>query len=161
MRLEDFLPYRLALLAEGVSQCMAQVYRERFGLTRDEWRVLAHLAGSAGSAAAAGSPGAAAAGPVKTTEVIRRTTLDKMQVSRAVARLERDGLVQRHPDPDDGRSWRLELSAAGRALHAKVVPMVQAREAFLLEALSAAERRALDAALQKMQQRAEQMLRAG
>jgi DNA-binding MarR family transcriptional regulator len=152
MRLEDFLPYRLALLAEAVSQCMAQVYRERFGLARDEWRVLAHLAGSGAAVAAT---------PVKTTEVIRRTALDKMQVSRAVARLERDGLVQRHPDPDDGRGWRLELSAAGRALHAQVVPMVQAREAILLEVLSAAERRVLDAALLKMQQRAEQMLRAG
>jgi DNA-binding MarR family transcriptional regulator len=149
MRLEDFVPYRLAVLAEGVSQCMAQVYRQRFGLTRDEWRVLAQLAASAAGDA------------IKTSEVIRRTTLDKMQVSRAVARLERDGLVERHGDPDDGRGWRLRPTAAGRALHAQVVPMVKAREQFLLEALSADERRVLDAALLKMQQRAEQMLRAG
>lgn len=154
MQLDDFLPYQLAVLAETVSQCMAQVYRERFGLTRDEWRVLAQLAGSA---AAAGS----APGGVKTTEVIQRTTLDKMQVSRAVARLERDGLLTRRPDPDDGRGWRLALTAAGRTLHAKVVPMVRSREAFLLEALSAAERRALESALEKMRSRAETMLSQG
>lgn len=73
MDLQRFLPYRIALLSESVSQCIAQVYRERFGLTRDEWRVLAALAD---------------AGTVKTGDVIQSTTLEKMQVSRAVTRLQ-------------------------------------------------------------------------
>ena len=146
MQLHTFLPYRLAVLSESVSQAMAQVYRERFGLSRDEWRVLAQLA---------------ELGQARTAEVIARTTLDKMQVSRAVARLERDGLLERSADPDDGRGYLLALTAAGRALHARVVPMVQAREQFLLEALAPRERELLLQAMEKMQQRAEQLLRQG
>ena len=96
MDLSSFLPYRIAVLSESVSQCIAQVYRERFGLTRDEWRVLAALAD---------------AGKVKTSAVIASTTLEKMQVSRAVSRMERDGLLERLPDPDDGRGWLLRLHA--------------------------------------------------
>jgi DNA-binding MarR family transcriptional regulator len=88
MDLQQFFPYRMAVLAERVSQCLAQVYRERFGLTRDEWRVLAALAES---------------GTVKTAQVIASTTLEKMAVSRAVTRLESAGLVERLADPDDGR----------------------------------------------------------
>lgn len=139
MDLQQFLPYRVAVLAEAMSQCVAQVYRERFGLTRDEWRVLAALAG---------------AGTVKTTRIIEATTLEKMQVSRAVSRLQLAGLLERLPDPEDGRGWLLRLAPAGRALHQKIVPLVQAREAFLLQALEPAEHQLLDAAIGKLLQRA-------
>ena len=70
MDLQTFLPYRLAVLSEQVSQCVALVYRERFGLSRDAWRVLAALADG---------------GTVRTADVIAATALEKMQVSRAVA----------------------------------------------------------------------------
>lgn len=146
MDLQRFFPYRIAVLAENVSQCVAQVYRERFGLSRDEWRVLAALADHR---------------TMKMVQVMESSTLEKMQVSRAVARLEGDGLLEKLPDPDDGRGWLLRLRPAGRALYNKVVPMVQAREAFLLEALSAEERAVLDKALALLDERARQLARAG
>ena len=146
MDIQQFFPYRIAVLAEAVSQSLAQVYRERFGLTRDEWRVLAALAD---------------AGKVKTAVLIESTTLEKMQVSRAVARLEGDGLLERLPDPEDGRGKLLRLLPAGRALYAKVVPMVQARQEFLLEALDAGERAVLDQAMAKLLERARTLRRQG
>lgn len=146
MDLHAFFPYRLAVLAEAVSQATAQVYRERFSLSRDEWRVLAALADL---------------GQVKTPQVIAHTTLDKMRVSRALARLEADGLVGRVDDPSDGRGYLVHLLPAGSALYRKVVPMVQAREAFLLETLTATERKALDGALTKVLERAQQLMRQG
>ena len=146
MKLQEFFPYRLAGLSEAVSQSIAQVYRERFGPTRDEWRVLAALAD---------------AGHIKTGEVIARTTLEKMQVSRAVARLERDGLIGRSTDPGDGRAYVLRLLPPGRALYLKIVPMVQAREQYLLAALQPDERLALDKALSSVQRRAEELARRG
>ncbi|HMN81799.1 MAG TPA: MarR family winged helix-turn-helix transcriptional regulator [Burkholderiaceae bacterium] len=146
MDLQRFLPYRLAALSESISQCIAQVYRERFGLTRDEWRVLAALA---------------AAGTVKTGDVIQSTTLEKMQVSRAVSRLQAEGLLERVPDPEDGRGWLLRLKPAGRALFQKIAPMVQAREAFLLEALDSAERAVLDRAIDRLGQQARRLSRQG
>lgn len=144
MDLDRFFPYRVAVLAEAVSRSVAQVYAERFELSRDEWRVLAALA---------------QAGRMKMVRLVEHTTLDKMQVSRAVARLEAGALLGREPDPEDRRGWVLHLTAAGRALHRKIVPMVQAREAFLLEALDAAERAALEAALEKVLERARRLER--
>ena len=146
MDLQRFLPYRIALLSESVSQCIAQVYRERFGLTRDEWRVLAALAD---------------AGTVKTGDVIQSTTLEKMQVSRAVTRLQGEGLLERVPDPEDGRGWLLRLKPAGRALFQKIAPMVQAREALLLEALEPAERAVLERAIDRLIEQARRLSRQG
>lgn len=140
--LQNFFPYRLAVLAEAVSQSLAQVYRERFGLTRDEWRVLAALVDLGDRAA------------VRNTQVVDHTTLEKMPVSRAVRRMEQAGLIERLPDPDDGRGWLLRLKPQGRALYQKIVPVVQAREAFLLDALTPAERQAFDRALSKVRDRA-------
>ncbi|ROO88443.1 MarR family transcriptional regulator [Actinocorallia herbida] len=40
--------------------------------------------------------------------------LDKSTVSRQVAALERDGLIERRPDPGDHRAQVLHLTAAGR-----------------------------------------------
>lgn len=146
MNLQAFFPYRLAVLANGVSQVMAQVYAERFALSRDEWRVIAALQER---------------GEMRTTEVIAHTTLDKMQVSRAVARLEKDGLIQRVEASDDRRNRVLSLTAAGRALVKKIVPLVLAREEFLLASLSEEERAALDGAMRKLQAAAEMLIRQG
>jgi DNA-binding MarR family transcriptional regulator len=144
MELARFFPYRMAVLAESVSQCLAQVYSERFGLTRDEWRVLAALA---------------EAGTVKTAHVMASTTLEKMRVSRAAARMESADLIERLPDPQDGRGWLLRLRPAGRVLYQKIVPVVQAREAFLLEALNPQEQVVLDQALDRLHERAQTLIR--
>jgi DNA-binding MarR family transcriptional regulator len=146
MDLQNFLPYRLAVLSEQISQCVALVYRERFGLSRDEWRVLAALADR---------------GTVKTGTVIDASALDKMQVSRAVSGLQERGYVERVPDPQDGRGWLVRLTAAGRALFQKIAPMVQARESFLLEALSAEERKVLGRAIERLGDRARRLTLQG
>jgi DNA-binding MarR family transcriptional regulator len=146
MDLDRFLPYRLAVLSEQVSQCIALVYRERFGLSRDEWRVLAAL-----------SEG----GTLKTGAVIDTAALDKMQVSRAVKGLQERGYLERMPDPQDGRGWLLRLTASGRDLFQKIAPMVQAREAFLLEALSSEEQAVLDCAINRLAEQARRLTRQG
>lgn len=145
MDLQQFFPYRLAVLAEAVSRAIADVYGERFDLTRDEWRVLAALAG----------------GPMKTGDVIAHTTLDKMQVSRAVIRLEAHGLVEREQVAGDRRARVLRLTPAGRALFRRIAPLARAREAFLLDALDADERRVLDRAIDKLRERARLLTQTG
>ncbi len=146
MELERFLPYRFAVLSERMSQCVAQVYRERFGLSRDEWRVLAALADGTKQ---------------RMVDVAARSTLEKMQVSRAAASMASRGLIDKLADPDDGRGWLLRLKPAGRTLFAKLVPMVRSREAFLLEALSGEERAVLDRVLDKLGERAERLIGQG
>ena len=146
MNLQNFFPNRLAVLAEAVSRSVAQVYTERFDLTRDEWRVLAALA---------------ECGAMKTVDLIAHTTLDKMPVSRAVTRLEGSGLVAREQDPDDRRNHVLRLQPPGQALVRKIAPMVKAREDFLLAALEPPQRVLLDAALVRMLARARQLIERG
>ena len=43
LELEMFLPYRLNRLADAVSREFSKIYRDRYGLTRPEWRTLAGL----------------------------------------------------------------------------------------------------------------------
>ena len=146
MDLQSFYPYQLAVLAEAVSQAMAQVYAEHFDLSRDEWRLVAGLA---------------ELGPTRTTELMAYSTLQKMPASRAAASLEARGLIERSPAADDRRNHVLKLTPAGAALVRKIEPMVKAREQFLLDALSPQEQATLASAHAKLLARTQQMLSQG
>lgn len=142
MTLQQFLPYRLAVLADAVSRAMASVYQQRFDLTRDEWRLLAVLGDR---------------GRLQAAEAAQATTVDKMQASRALRRLQARGLVSRQTDPDDRRHVIVQLLPAGRSVLQQLNPVIQAREAYLLDALSEPERELLDRALDRLLQRAHEL----
>lgn len=123
--LEHFLPYRLSVLSNRISQAIARIYSERFGLSVTEWRVMAVLGRSPDLSA---------------SEVAERTAMDKVAVSRAVARLIDAGRVSRATVDADRRRSRLRLSPAGRRIHRQVAPLALAFEREALSALSGAER---------------------
>jgi DNA-binding MarR family transcriptional regulator len=127
--LARFLPYRLSVLANLASTTLAGHYSERFGLGIPEWRVMAVLANEPGLSAA---------------EVVERTAMDKVAVSRAVAALRRQGRIERRIDARDRRRSQLSLSAAGQRVYDEVVPFARRFERRLLAALSPADRTALD-----------------
>jgi DNA-binding MarR family transcriptional regulator len=135
LRLQRYFPYRLARLAEQVSLAVAEVYADRFALSRQEWRILAALGEQP---------------RLPTKEIGRLTTLDKMNVSRAMQSLEARGIVSRSRDPEDGRERIVTLTAAGRALYRKIVPYALAREADLLGVLTRDEIATLDAVIDKV-----------
>jgi DNA-binding MarR family transcriptional regulator len=137
--LDHFMPYRLSVLSNRVSSAIANEYSERFGLTIPEWRVMAVLGGTPGLSA---------------REVAERTAMDKVQVSRAVARLLRVKRVQRAADNQDGRVTRLSLSSRGRAIYDEIVPLALHLEEQFLAALSPAERKAFDQLMSKLAARA-------
>lgn len=138
LELERFLPYRLSVLSNRVSSAIASAYAERFGLAVTEWRVIAVLGLFSGLSA---------------TAVAERTAMDKVAVSRAVARLLERGLLQRELHGDDRRRSVLELSAAGYAVYDEVVPLALGYERELLEPLDAGERDTLDRLLAKLGKR--------
>jgi len=146
LKLKDFLPYRLAVLADQVSRTLAQLYADRFDLTRPEWRVLAALA---------------ELGPIAAKEISPFSTLDKMAVSRAVAGLEAKGYLTRRDDPQDRRNKTLSMTGRGRALYDRIAPLALAREEYLLEALAPEDRAALDRILSGLLQRALDLERRG
>ena len=143
--LEDFLPYRLSLLSNTVSQGISATYRKPFGLSVTEWRVIAILGRF----------------PVLTaSEVMQRGAMDKVAVSRAVAKLQKKGLLERSPHSEDRRRLPLKLSPGkGSALFHKVVPRALAYEQQLLQALSEDELSRLKRLVQKLQDSAESINR--
>ncbi len=143
--LAQFFPYRLARLAEDVSQALAAIYRERFDLTRQEWRVLATLARE---------------NALTAMEVGSRTALDKMQVSRAVGAMQARGLLRRRADRADRRNKPLSLTSSGRRLYARIVPLALERERALLTELTAAERVMLTKVLDQVSATAQQLTRS-
>ncbi len=143
LALDRFLPYRLSVLANTVSSGIARLYAERFQMTIPEWRVMAVIGWY---------------GPQSANEVCQRTAMDKVRVSRAVASLTRAGRLKRATDRGDRRRSVLTLTAKGQAVHDRIVPLARAAEARLLQSLSAAERRQIDALVAKLQDRAEAAL---
>ncbi|MCH8071187.1 MAG: MarR family transcriptional regulator [Proteobacteria bacterium] len=119
--LEDFLPYRLAILSHTVSSSIARAYDQRFGLTIPEWRVIAILGRFPGLSA---------------VEVAKRTMLDKVAVSRAVTKLIKGGRIDRQFADADRRRSILNLSAEGRKVHDEVAPLALGIEDDLLHGLT-------------------------
>ncbi|GAB3379391.1 MarR family winged helix-turn-helix transcriptional regulator [Lysobacter fragariae] len=133
--LDNFLPYRLSVLSNRVSQTIAGAYARRFGLGVTEWRVIAVLGRYPGLSANA---------------VAARTAMDKVAVSRTVARLLERGLLQREIHDDDRRRSVLALSGDGYGIYDEVVPVALEYEQRLLAPLDADERVQLDALLRKL-----------
>jgi DNA-binding MarR family transcriptional regulator len=83
-------------------------------------------------------------------EVAQRTAMDKVAVSRAVARLLARGLLARDTHGDDRRRSVLSLSREGQGVHDQVVPLALEYERRLLAPLDADERAQLERLLGKL-----------
>lgn len=140
--LDRYLPYRLSILSNTVSGAIARIYAGRYDLSIPEWRVMAVLGMEQ---------------PLTQTQVCERTRMDKVQVSRAVARLKRTGRIARMVDDADRRRARLSLSAAGQAIYDEVAPLTLDWERRLLSKLTETERRALDSLVTMLQAVADEM----
>lgn len=80
-----------------------------------------------------------------------RAVLSREQISRVVSELEREGLVERRPNPDDKRSSFAVVTPAGRKrLRAAAPPYLAAIEEHFTRHLTAAEAATLVRALGKV-----------
>jgi DNA-binding MarR family transcriptional regulator len=128
---------RLARMGQLLANREEAVFAE-FGLNRGEVGVLAALR-------SAGPPHRLSPGRLG-----RGLMLSSAGVTSRLDRLERRGLVARHPDPDDRRGVIVELSGRGMELVDAAVAATGARDRDLLDALSATEARQLEALLRKV-----------
>ena len=125
LELQNFLPYRLSVLSNRTSDAIARAYSQRFALGVTEWRVMAVLGRYPDLSA---------------NQVAQRTAMDKVAVSRAVAKLLESGRLLRAFDDDDRRRSVLRLSEAGYAIYDQIVPLALGFERQLLGDMPADER---------------------
>ncbi len=137
--LEDFMPYRLAILSHTVSSLIARVYDKRFGLTIPEWRVIAIVGRFPGLSA---------------VEVAERTMLDKVAISRAVTKLIKANRIDREFADADRRRSILTLSEEGRKVHDEIAPLALNMEKDLLHGLGDEQIDTLNIAIERLLARA-------
>ncbi|MES2601364.1 MAG: MarR family transcriptional regulator [Pseudomonadota bacterium] len=132
-----FMPFRLNRLAAEVSAELASEYRERYGLDIPEWRVLATL-GFRDDACTA-------------QYIAYCTRTHKSTISRAVAHLLEQQLIERVENVDDRRELALQLTRKGRTLYEELIPRLLHKEQDILSCLTATERRDFANALGKIE----------
>lgn len=107
LHLDDLLPYLMNRLVARLNQNLAEDLRKR-GFTFQDWRVLAVLAAHEGA---------------NLTELAEATVIPQPSVSRLVANLSRRGCIERQNGKRDSRIVHLFLTAAGRKVYEKMLPL--------------------------------------
>ena len=146
LQLSDFFPYRLAMLNSSVSEVIAQLYSGRFDLSPQEWRVMAALGENSQMSA---------------KEIAQFTSMEKMQVSRAISTLKKSDLLFQKTDSKDRRFSSVSLSEQGKQIYLKIVPLVAARERYLLSVLTDEERQLFNQFVDRIAQQAETLKQLG
>ena len=133
--LEQFLTYRLHVLNKLAERGIGERYQEKLDITLPEARVIA----SVGSF-----------GPFSIMDLARHANLDKSQASRAAEALIKQGLVMREASEDDGRVVLVSLTAEGRALYRRVMPVARKWNEDFFACLDESEQVSLSNALDKV-----------
>ena len=141
--LDDLLLYRLSRLLAVAGSMVIRLCEGRFGITRREWRLIATLASR---------------GELGSSQLAEHAQLDRARTSKAVGSLVAKKLVSRVARAGDRRHVQLRLTDSGQALYDELFPLVTAINAELMGALDAGEAERFDAALHRLQERAERMV---
>src|SRR5258705_360658 len=107
--------------SNAVSGLIARAYQDRFGLSVPQWRLICVLAEDGG---------------LTQGQIVARTVMDKVTVSRAAQGLLKRHMVERSDHQADGRSHVLALTDQGRRLHEEIAPLALAYEAALIAGLA-------------------------
>ncbi|MDP4593554.1 MAG: MarR family winged helix-turn-helix transcriptional regulator [Beijerinckiaceae bacterium] len=137
LQLDSFLPYRLNVVTQAVSQALARLYSEEFDISVPEWRILAAL-GESRIAHGAGWPGMTA------RDLTQHSRMGKVMVSRAAATLLDRRILAKRANHTDRRESFLRLTAKGAKIYAAIVPRAQAFQASLEVGLSRRDAAAFD-----------------
>jgi 3-hydroxy-9,10-secoandrosta-1,3,5(10)-triene-9,17-dione monooxygenase reductase component len=128
---ETYLSYLLARASHAVASGF-HTKLKTWKLSVPEYRVLLCLAGADG---------------LGVGDLAVMAIMTQPRMTKVLDRMERQGLVGRHPDENDGRRVLIHLTTSGRARAAPVLRAAKAHEARLLAPFSAEERGAIKRAL--------------
>jgi DNA-binding MarR family transcriptional regulator len=127
---------RIQGLDKRLRQAMEETLEDH-GMSYGEWRMLCHLHCAPGRTS---TPG----------ELSAKLELSSGAMTNRIDRLEEDGLVERHRDPDDRRGVRVELTDAGAEAWVVSTNTQAIKEKLVAAALSKSEQHQLNALLRKL-----------
>lgn len=131
----DHLPYRLLLLARMIDRQASRKLQADFNISLAEWRVLAFVGVS---------------GPSTAATIGMHGRIDRAEISRAVAALERKGLATREPHPNHRRKLIIKPTERGEALFQEVRRERQSFFQSMLETISPADGKVVERSLKAM-----------
>jgi DNA-binding MarR family transcriptional regulator len=141
LHIGHFLTFQLIRLANAAKANVTRKYLADFGLSVPEWRLLAMTIRFQ---------------PVRFSELVANSSIDKGQASRTLQVLTRRGLIATRAvgggarRAGDGAPVILTVTAKGRKLYATLLPVAQRNQARLLRLLTREERKMLWAVLNKL-----------
>jgi DNA-binding MarR family transcriptional regulator len=141
--LPDLLSTRLLRLSNTLTLYSARRYRQQFGISVPEWRVMSIIASSAHLTA---------------RDISRVLATDKAWVGLSVKRLAKRGYLTRSADEQDSRRVLLRLTKQGKKMHDSILIVARQRHRRLLGALPPGAADTLIASLDRLQAEAEKML---
>ncbi|MFO1080501.1 MAG: MarR family transcriptional regulator [Reyranellaceae bacterium] len=132
--LDAYLPYLLNRAGARIATSFSERIRP-LGATLQTWRVLAALHERDGR---------------RMGDLSATTSIEVSTLTRLVDAMEAGRLVTRRRDRRDARAVLLHVTAAGRRLTARLLPIAERYEAAALEGFSAREAATLKAALRRL-----------
>jgi DNA-binding MarR family transcriptional regulator len=132
---QTFLPYLLNQAAEASSLEFQKVYKDRYGMLRNEWRVLFHLG---------------IYGRMTASDIGARASMHKTKISRAVQRLAERRYLLRTRDDGDRRVEHLDLTPMGRKVYSDLRAVAREYDEALVDGLPKADVERLKAQLTQL-----------
>jgi DNA-binding MarR family transcriptional regulator len=142
LTLERYLPYRLSILSNRVSTLVAESYKDRFGLSITQWRIMAVLGEYPG---------------ISADEISAKTQIEKSLISRAISKLLQRNLIQRQVSKEDKRRTEISLSDTGFNVYSQIVPLSLEYEGKILSCLSLGEQEELSQIIDRLNEHMEKL----
>lgn len=139
----DLLTYRLLRLSNSFGLYSSRFYRDKFGVTLPEWRVMSIIATGE---------------PTSAREISRILATDKGWVGLTIESLRKRSYVSTVPDENDRRRTLVSLTDEGRGVHDEILTLARRRQRRLLSTLPPGMADTLTAGLELLQAEADRML---
>jgi DNA-binding MarR family transcriptional regulator len=139
----DLLTTRLLRLSNTLALYSSRRYRQEFGVTLPEWRVMSIIASQDG---------------ITARDISRALATDKAWVGLSVKNLADRGYLTRSSDKQDSRRVPLSLTKQGKDMHDAIMAVARRRQRRLLATLPDGAADTLSTSLDRLQAEADRML---
>ncbi|PAJ76159.1 hypothetical protein CJF42_01380 [Pseudoalteromonas sp. NBT06-2] len=138
IKLDAFLPYRIANLSNNISEAFSSVYTLDYGISIAQWRILVNLFENE---------------CVTAKELGLLASMDKSTVSRAIQIMLNKGYLEKRVNKDDKRAYFVKLTEQGKTLYFAIAPKALAWEAQLKSCMTESEFETFMSVLEKLDEK--------